>query len=117
MGRRSMMRLGVCLASAIGIFAASATGNPVKLVLPFEVTAGSGTLPAGECTITNLKDYGHESFFVLHSEEGPSVILMVEPTGGPDVPYSTSSAVHLRHTGNNYEIDGIRINGKAYKVN
>jgi hypothetical protein len=108
----------VCLASLIGGAPAIAqTGSRIKLTLPYAVTIGRVMLPAGDCTITDLKDNGYQTLFVVRSEAGPAADLMMERTGAPDDPQASASSVQLRHIGNSYTLDGIRINGNGYKVN
>jgi len=118
MKKNSIITLVVCLGAVIGVGSATAqTGNRIKLTLPYAVTFGTVTLPAGDCTITDLKDNGHESFFLIRSDAGPAVDVMMERTGESSNPEDTASTVQLRHVGNIYEIDGIRIDGKGYKAN
>jgi len=106
----------VCLASVIGVGPATAqTRNHIKLTLPYAVTVGTVTLPAGDCTITDIKGNGNETLFLIRSDAGPAVDVMMERTGESDE--ATPSAVQLRHVGNNYELGGIRIDGQGYKVN
>jgi hypothetical protein len=116
MKKSSLITLVVCLASVIGVGPATAqTRNRIKLTLPYAVTVGTVTLPAGDCTITDIKDNGHETFFLIRSDAGPAVDVMMERTGESDE--ATSSAVQLRHVGSSYELGGIRIDGQGYKVN
>lgn len=118
MKKSSLITVVVCLASVIGVGPATAqSGNSIKLSLPYAVTVGTVTLPAGDCTITDLKNNGHESFFLIRSDAGPAVDVMMERTGESDNPQGTAPAVQLRHVGNNYELDGIKIDGQGYKVN
>jgi hypothetical protein len=118
MKKSSLITLAVCLASVIGVGPATAqTRNRIKLTLPYAVTVGTVTLPAGDCTITDIKDNGHETFFLIRSDAGPTVDVMMERTGESDNPEDNASTVQLRHVGNNYEIGGIRIDGRGYKVN
>jgi hypothetical protein len=118
MKKSSLITLVVCLASVIGVGPATAqTGSSIKLTLPYAVTVGTVTLPAGDCLITDLKDNGHQTLFQIRSDAGPAAELMMERTGAPDDPQATAPSVQLRHTGNNYELDGITIDGKGYKVN
>jgi hypothetical protein len=118
MKQSSLITLVVCLAAVIGVGPATAqTRNRIKLTLPYAVTVGTVTLPAGDCTITDYKDNGHESFFLIRSDAGPAVDMMMERTGESDNPQDMASAVQLRRVGNTYEIDGIRIDGTGYKAN
>jgi hypothetical protein len=118
MKKSSLITLVVCLASVIGVGPATAqTRNRIKLTLPYAVTVGTVTLPAGDCTITDIKDNGHETFFLIRSDAGPAVDVMMERTGESDSPEDNASAVQLRRVGNNYEFGGIRIDGKGYRVN
>jgi hypothetical protein len=118
MKKSSLITLVVCLASVIGVGPATAqTRNSIKLTLPYAVTFRNVTLPAGDCTITDIKDNGHETFFLIRSDAGPSVDVMMERTGESDDTQGSASAVQLRHVGNNYELDGIRIDGRGYKAN
>jgi hypothetical protein len=41
----------------------------------------------------------------------------MERTDAADAPHAAESAVQLRHVGNKYQIDGIRVDGQDYKVN
>ena len=114
----SLIALVVCLASVAGVRPATAQSRgSIKLTLPYALTYGSVTLPAGDCTITELKDNGHETLFLIRSGAGPAVDMMMERTEPDDNPQAQPSAVQLRHVGNNYQIDGIRIDGQGYKVN
>ena len=118
MKQSSLITLVVCLASIFGVGTAAAqTRDSIKLTLPYAVTVGSVTLPAGDCTITNLKDNGHETFFLIRSEAGPAADVLMERTDAADAPHAAESAVQLRHVGNKYQIDGIRMDGQDYKVN
>jgi hypothetical protein len=118
MKKSSLITLAVCLASVIGVGPATAqTRNRIKLTLPYAVTLGTVTLPAGDCTITDIKDNGHETFFLIRSDAGPAVDVMMERTGESGDSQGTASAVQLRHVGNNYELGGITIDGQGYKVN
>jgi hypothetical protein len=117
MKQSSMITLVVCLASVFGVGTAAAqTRDSIKLTLPYAVSVGSVTLPAGDCTITNLKDNGHETFFLIRSDAGPAADVLMERTEVADGPQTAESAVQLRHVGNKYEIGGIRIDGQDYKV-
>jgi hypothetical protein len=117
MKKTSFMTLAVCLASVIGMapaFAQSAAG--LRVSLPYSVTVGNVTLPAGDCTVTDTKDNGHETFFVIRSAAGPAVDLMMERDSGFDSQDAAASAVELRRAGDKYEFAGLRIDGKGYKV-
>jgi len=110
----SLMTLVVCLAAVIGtvpVFAAPA----LKVNLPYAVSFGNVTLPAGECTVTDTKDNGHETFFVIRSTQGPAVDVMLERDGNLDKK-GDSSAIQLRQVGDKYELSGLRIDGVTYKV-
>ena len=118
MKKSSLITLVVCLASVAGVGTATAqTWDSMRLTLPYAVTVGSVTLPAGDCTITNLKDNGHETFFLIRSGAGPAADVMMERSNSAESPHAAESAVQLRHVGNKYEIDGIRIDGQDYKFN
>ena len=118
MKKSSLITLVVCLASVIGVGPATAqTGTRIKLTLPNAVTVGTVTLPAGDCTITDLKDHGHQTFFLIRSDAGPSVDVMMERTGESEDTQDSTSSIQLRHVGNNYQLEGIRIDGRGYKVN
>ena len=117
MKKSSLMTLVVCLASVIGTtpaFAQAVSG--LRLSLPYAVTFGNVTLPAGDCTVTDTKDNGHETFFVIRSAAGPAVDVMMERDDASDTPDAATSAVELRHVGDKYEITGLRIDGRGYKV-
>jgi hypothetical protein len=116
MKKSSLITLVVCLASVIGVGPAAAqTRNRIKLTLPYAVTFGTVTLPAGDCTITDIKDNGHETFFLIRSDAGPAVDVMMERTEESDDSQTAPSSVQLRHVGNNYELGGIMIDGRGYK--
>lgn len=116
MKKTSLLTLVVCLAAVIGMVPASAqTGAGLRLTLPYAVTFGNVTLPAGDCTVTDTKDNGHETFFVIRSASGPAVDIMMERNDQADTE-ATSSAIELRHVGDKYELDSLRIDGKSYKV-
>jgi hypothetical protein len=117
MKKTSFMTLVVCLASVIGTapaFAQSVAG--LRLNLPYAVTVGNVTLPAGDCTVTDTKDNGHETFFVIRSAAGPAVDLMMARDSEFDSQSAAASAVELRHAGDKYQFAGLRIEGKSYKV-
>jgi hypothetical protein len=118
MKQSSLITLVVCLASVFGVGTVAAQSrDSMRLTLPYAVTIGSVTLPAGDCTITNLKDNGHETFFLIRSEAGPAADVLMERTEAADSSHAAESAVQLRQVGNKYQIDGIRIDGQNYKVN
>jgi hypothetical protein len=117
MKKTSLMTLAVCLASVIGMAPAFAQAvNGLRLSLPYAVTVGNVTLPAGDCTVTDTKDNGHETFFVIRSAAGPAVDLMMERDSQFDGLDAASSAVELHHVGDKYEFAGLRIEGKGYKI-
>jgi len=117
MKKNSLMTLVLCLASAAGMGSAAAqSGSQVRLTLPYAVTVGSVTLPAGDCTITDWKHNGHESFFLIRSEAGPAADVTMESSGAPWNSNETTS-VQLRRVGDKYEIQGMRIGGQEYRVN
>lgn len=117
MKQTSLLTLAVCLASVIGFTAANAqTGANLRLTLPYAVTFGNVTLPAGDCSIVEAGDNGHEQFFVVRSAKGPAVDMMVERDSEFDGPSSAASSVELRRVGDKYEIKGLRIEGRGYKV-
>ena len=117
MKKTSLMTLVVCLASVAGMVPAFAqTASSLRLRLPYAVTVGNVTLPAGYCTVTDTKDNGHATFFVIRSAAGPAVDLMMERDSGFDSLDAATSAVELRHVGDKYEFAGLRIDGKGYKV-
>lgn len=117
MKKTSLMTLAVCLASVIGMVPAVAQPAPgLRVRLPYAVTVGNVTLPAGDCTVTDSKDNGHETFFVIRSAAGPAVDLMMERDSEFDSQDAATSAVELRHVGDKYEFAGIRIEGRGYKV-
>jgi hypothetical protein len=108
----------VCLASVIGVVPASAQSRTqIKLTLPVAVTFGTVTLPAGNCTVTEIKDNGNEIFFLMRSEAGPAVELLMQRTGEPAIPSAASSSVHLRHVGAFYELEGVKMDGQDYRYN
>jgi hypothetical protein len=110
------MTLVVCLASVIGTVPAFAQSSPgLRLNLPYAVTFGNVTLPAGDFTVTDTKDNGHESFFLIRSAAGPAVDVMMERDDASSSSDATS-AMELRHVGDKYEITGLRIDGQSYKV-
>jgi len=101
----------------IGMASAFAQTAPgLRLRMPYAVTVGNVTLPAGDCSVTGTKDNGHETFFVIRSAAGPAVDLMMERGSEFDGPDAAASGVELRHVGDKYEFAGIRIEGKGYKV-
>ena len=117
MKKTSLMTLAVCLASVIGMAPAFGQAvNGLRLSLPYAVTVGNVTLPAGDCTVTDTKDNGHETFFVIRSAAGPAVDLMMERNSEFDSLDDTASAVELRRVGDKYEFAGLRIDGRGYKV-
>ena len=117
LSKAAVVAVGLVVTTA-GVGTATAqTRDSIRLTLPYAVTVGSVTLPAGDCTITNLKDNGHETFFLIRSGAGPAVDVLMERTEAADSPHDADSAIQLRHVGNNYEIDGIRMDGRGYKVN
>ena len=116
MKKTSLMTLVVCLASVIGTTQAFAQASPsLRLNLPYAITVRNVTLPAGDCTVTDTKDNGHDSFFLIRSAAGPAVDLMMERDEATDSQNGTS-AIELRHEGDKYEIMGLRIDGQSYKV-
>jgi len=117
MKKTSLMTLAVCLAAAIGLAPAFAqTGAGLRLKLPYAVTVGNVTLPAGDCTVTDTKDNGHETFFVIRSAAGPAVDVLMERGSEFDSLDAGTSAVELRHVGDKYEFAGLRIDGQGYKI-
>ena len=117
MKKTFLLTLVVCLAAVIGMVPASAqTGAGLRLTLPYAVTFGNVTLPAGDCTVTDTKDNGHETFFLIRSAAGPAVDVMMERDDRTDTLDATTSAVELRHVGDKYELEGLRIGGKSYKL-
>jgi hypothetical protein len=117
MKKTSLMTLVVCLASVIGTAPAFAqTVAGLRLSLPYAITVGNVTLPAGDCTVTDTKDNGHETFFVIRSAKGPAVDMMMERDDASDTQNAATSAIELRHVGDKYEISGLRIDGQSYKV-
>jgi len=117
MKKTSIMTLVVCLASVIGTAPAFAQTAPgLRLNLPYAVTVGNVTLPAGDFTVTDTKDNGHDTFFLIRSAAGPAVDLMMEREDPSEGQGATTSAIELRHVGDKYEISGLRIDGQNYKV-
>ena len=117
MKKTTLMTLAVCLASVVSMapaFAQAVSG--LRLSLPYAVTVGSVTLPAGNCTVTDIKDNGHATFFVIRSAAGPAVDLMMERDSEFDSLDAGTSAVELRHVGDRYEFAGLRIDGQGYKI-
>ena len=117
MKKTSLMTLAVCLASMMGGASAFAQSvNGLRLTLPYAVTVGNVTLPAGDCTVTGSKENGPDTFFVIRSAAGPAADLMMERNSAVDSVDDATSAVQLRHVGDKYEFAGLRIDGKSYKV-
>ena len=114
MKKTSLMTLAVCVAAVIGTVPAFAA-PALKVNLPYALTFGNVTLPAGECTVTDTKDNGHETFFVIRSLQGPAVDVMMERNDASDKK-NESSAIELRQVGDKYELSGVRIEGVTYKV-
>jgi hypothetical protein len=115
--KKTLMTLAVCLASVICTAPAFAqTVSGLKLSLPYAVTVGKVTMPAGDCTVVDTKDNGHETFFVIRSAAGPAVDMMMERNSEFDSMDASNSAVELRRIGDKYEFAGLRIDGKGYKV-
>jgi hypothetical protein len=111
------MMLAVCLASVAGMVPAFAqTRGGLRLSLPYAVTFGNVTLPAGDCTVTDTKDNGHETFFVIRSAAGPAVDVPMERDSKFDSLDAGTSAVELRHVGDRYELAGLRIDGTGYRI-
>jgi hypothetical protein len=118
MKKTSLLTLAVCLASVIGMTPAFAqTDASLRLSLPYAVTFGNVTLPVGDCTVTNTKDNGHETFFVIRSAAGPAVDVLMERDSRFDSVAAGTSAVELRRVGDKYELAGLRIDGVGYKLN
>jgi len=117
MKQSSVIALVVCLASALGFTAANAqSGANLRVKLPYAVTFGNVTLPAGDCSLIETKDNGHESFFVIRSAAGRAVDVMLERDSAFDSPNSDASSVDLRRVGDKYEIAGLRVEGRGYRV-
>jgi len=116
MRKTYLMSLVVCLAAmtALPAFAQSAPG--LRLNLPYAVRVGKVTLPAGECTVSELKDSGNETFFLIRTASGPSVDVRMERDPASDQSNTGASSVELRHLDGKYELAGLRIGGRIYKV-
>lgn len=116
MKKTSLMTLVVCLAAVIGAASASAQTPGLRLSLPYAVTVGNVTLPAGACTVTDIQDNGHETFFVIRSASGPAVDVMMERDDSSYSLDAAPSAIELRRAGDKYELARVRIEGRGYKV-
>jgi hypothetical protein len=111
MTKRLLSAVGVCLASAIGVGSAQ-TSDLIKVTLPFAVTIGTVTLPAGECTIRDLQDHGGAAVLLIRSSSGASVEALVSKVSAPkDL---ASSSVTFRQTGSKYEMDKIWAAGESF---
>ena len=117
MKKTSLLTLVVCLAGVIGTIPAfaNAVAN-LRVTLPYAISFGNVTLPAGEFTVTDTRSNGRETFFVIRSEAGPAVNVMMERDSESDSLDSATSAIELRRVGDRYEITGLRIDGENYKV-
>jgi hypothetical protein len=113
----SLITLGVCLTWLAGVVPAAQPRETITLSLPYALEVGTVSVPAGECTITNMETNGRETRFMLRSEAGASLFVTMDRAEKFDSPNDASPAVQMRRNGSNYELQGITIDGKSYRVN
>jgi hypothetical protein len=118
MNTRSMLAVGVCLAGVLGIGIGTRTadaqsGDLIKVTLPYATTVRTVTLPAGECTISEMWSDGNGTLLLIRSSSGPGVEALVSRIAAPQSKPSETQVV-LRHTGATYQMDKIWLAGRDY---
>lgn len=115
MKKRTLLTLGVCLASVLGIglTTASAHSMDVRVTLPFAATVGSVTLPAGDYTIQSLS--GNSSAVVFRSANGSAVTAATIQVSDSSKS-SGQTEVMFQRTDGKYSIDKIFVAGQAFEL-
>ena len=115
MKKRTLLTLGVCLASVLGVglTAASAHSMDVRVTLPFAATVGAVTLPAGDYTIQSLS--GNSSAVVFRAADGTALTaaaIQVSDSGRS----SGQTEVMFQRTDGKYSVDKIIVAGHAFEL-
>lgn len=119
MKKQALLAAGVCLASVLGLGLGSRpafaeTADLMRVTLPYAVQVGTVTMPAGEMTITDIRDNGNSSILVLRSASGESMEAVAERIAAPISGGSSQSRVVFRHVGNKYQMEKIWMLGRDY---
>jgi hypothetical protein len=87
--------------------------QPIKMNLPYAVTVGKVTLPAGECTVRSLNRDGSSTILLLQSASGVDAAVMAEPISESNVKSAGETKLTLRSVSGTYELDQIWMEGAS----
>lgn len=85
----------------------------IKLNLPYAVTVGSVTVPAGECSIRSLNRDGGGAILLIESASGVDAAVLADQLVEPHSQAAPETKVTLRSTDNGYQLDKIWEAGSA----
>ena len=120
MKRNSLLTLGVCLASVLGLAISTQPASAqmietVKVTLAHATSVGSVTLPAGDYTIRDIRDDGSSQVLQIRSLDGElSVSAMVMPVSQANHGTAERTQVVFRMTGGKYQLEKVWIAGREY---
>jgi hypothetical protein len=117
MNNRFLLTLGVCLASALTFSAlpvAAQMSDLIRVKLPFAVSAGNVTLPAGDCSISELQDDGSSTILLVRSSTGKSFELMATKVALPHGSEKAETTVSFRNNDNQHQLESVRLAGREY---
>jgi len=108
---KKMLTAGVCLASFLGLGLQAETVN-IKVTLPYAATVGATNLPAGDYTISEIKEPGGSQILLFRSSNGLSVNALAMPITDEHARTGQNTEVVLHQVGGKYEVEKVWIGGE-----